>query len=163
MLSKDKEDQLIQLFIMLDDFCIALEGWKQTQPQYQQSPTRKPVMSDSEMLAVLVFYQCSGYKCFQYYYQHMVATLLHDYFPQQVSYQRFIALIPRLLPGLYVLLKWQVLLSRRTNNYFIDSKKLPVCHNQRIHNHRVFVEQARRGQSSTGWFYGLKAAGARCI
>jgi hypothetical protein len=156
MLSKNKENQLIHLFIMLDDFCIALEHWKQRQPQYQQSPTREPVMSDSEMLAVLIFYQCSGYKCFQYYYEQMVARLLQGYFPQQVSYHRFIALIPRLLPGLYVFLKWQTLLSRRTKIYFIDSKKLPVCDNRRIHNHQVFAQYAQRGKSSTGWFYGFK-------
>lgn len=108
------------------------------------------------MLTILIYYQCSGYKCFQYYYEYMVTILLQDYFRQQISYERFIALIPLLLPGLYVFLKWQTLLSRCTNNYFLDSKKLPVCHNRRIHNHQVFIEQARHGQSSTGWFYGFK-------
>lgn len=156
MLSKDKEYQLINLFIMLDDFCIALESWKQTQPRYKRSLTRKPVMSDSEMLTLLIFYQMSGYKCFQYYYEELVATTLQEYFPQQVSYERFVALIPRLLPGLYVFLKGQTLLSRRSGTYFIDSKKLPVCHNRRIHNHKVFAQQAQRGKSSTGWFYGFK-------
>lgn len=156
MLSKDKEEQLINLFIVMDDFCIALESWKQTQTCYKQSVTRQPVMSDSEMLTLLIFYQISGYKCFQYYYEEMVATILPSYFPKQVSYERFVALIPRLLPGLYVFLKWQTLLSRRNGTYFIDSKKLPVCHNRRIHNHKVFAKQARRGKSSTGWFYGFK-------
>lgn len=156
MLSKDTEDRLINLFIMMDDFCIALESWKQTQARYSQSVTRQAVMSDSEMLTVLVFYQMSGYKCFQYYYEEMMVTTLQSYFPVQVSYARFVALIPRLLPGLYVFLKWQTLLSRRSGTYFIDSKKLPVCHNRRIHNHKVFAEQAQRGKSSTGWFYGFK-------
>lgn len=156
MLSKDKEDKLIELFIVVDDFCLALERWKQTQAQYKQPATRQPVMSDAEMLTLLIFYQMSGYKCFQYYYEEMVATTLTSYFPQQVSYERFVALIPRLLPGLYVFLKWQTLLSRRSGTYFIDSKKLPVCHNRRIHNHRVFAQQAKRGKSSTGWFYGFK-------
>lgn len=156
MLSKDKENQLIELFINIDDFCIALESWKQTQVRYKDSTTRQPLMSDSEMLTLLIFYQMSGYKCFQYYYEEMVVTSLRGYFPKQVSYERFVALIPRLLPGLYVFLKWQTLLSRRNGIYFIDSKKLPVCHNRRIHNHKVFVQQARRGKSSTGWFYGLK-------
>lgn len=31
-----------------------------------------------------------------------------------------------------------------------------VCWNQRIHLHRVFRGLAQRGQSSMGWFYGLK-------
>jgi hypothetical protein len=39
---------------------------------------------------------------------------------------------------------------------FIDSTPLAVCHNRRIHSHRVFAEVAARGKSSVGWFYGFK-------
>ena len=156
MLSKDNENKLLELFIAIDDFCIALENWKQSQPQFSHSVTRHPEMSDSEMMTILIFYQWSGYKCFQYYYEHLVAVDLRSDFPKQVTYPRFVALIPRLLPGLFLFLRWNTLLSLRTGCYFIDSKKLPVCHNRRIHNHKVFVEYARRGKSSTGWFYGLK-------
>lgn len=156
MQSKDKETKLLEIFMAIDDFCISLENWKQNQPQLYHAVTRHPDMSDSEMMTVLIFYQWSGYKCFQYYYEHLVAIDLRSDFPKQVSYPRFVALIPRLLPGLYLFLQWNTLLSRRTGCYFIDSKKLPVCHNRRIHNHKVFVEYARRGKSSTGWFYGFK-------
>ncbi len=37
MLSEDKENKLIELFISLDDFCNVLEEWKSHQPQYQNS------------------------------------------------------------------------------------------------------------------------------
>ena len=105
MLSEDKENKLIELFIYLDDFCIALEEWKSLQPQFQGSVTNHPVMSDSEMLAILVYYQFSGYKCFhraagRYYYQQYVSKSLSSYFPRLIRYERFVALIPRLLPGL---------------------------------------------------------------
>lgn len=156
MLSEDKENKLIELFICLDDFCITLEEWKSFQPQFQHSVTNQPLMSDSEMLTILVFYQFSGYKCFQYYYQQHVSLSLRSYFPELVSYERFVALIPRLLPGLYVFLKWRTLLSIRTGWYIIDSKPLAVCHNRRIHSHKVFDGQATRGKSSMGWFYGFK-------
>jgi len=156
MLSKDKENKLLELFMTIDDFCIALENWKQNQAQFCGSVTRHPEMSDSEMMTILVFYQWSGYKCFQYYYEHLVAIDLQSDFPKQVSYARFIALIPRLLPGLFLFLQWNTLLSHRTGCYFIDSKKLPVCDNRRIHHHKVFIEYASRGKSSTGWFYGFK-------
>jgi len=33
---------------------------------------------------------------------------------------------------------------------------LPVCHNRRIHSHRVFKAEAARGKSSVDWFYGFK-------
>lgn len=46
--------------------------------------------------------------------------------------------------------------SQRSGLYFIDSKKLPVCHLKREHSHRVFVKFAGKGKTSTGWFYGFK-------
>ncbi len=33
---------------------------------------------------------------------------------------------------------------------------MEVCHNRRIHSHKVFKGIAERGKSSTGWFYGFK-------
>jgi hypothetical protein len=33
---------------------------------------------------------------------------------------------------------------------------LAVCHNARIHQHRVFAGRAARGKTSVGWFYGFK-------
>jgi hypothetical protein len=157
MLSEDKENKLIGLFICLDDFCLALQQWKAEKAGRQARLTRSPLMSDSEMLTILIYYHYSGYKCFQYYYQQHVCIQLAEYFPAQVSYERFVALIPRLLPGLYVFLKWRTMLSARTGWYVIDSKPLPVCHNRRIHSHKVFDYYAKRGKSSTGWFFGFKA------
>jgi Transposase DDE domain len=39
---------------------------------------------------------------------------------------------------------------------FIDSTCLKVCHNRRIHSHKVFEGCARRGKTSVDWFYGFK-------
>jgi hypothetical protein len=39
---------------------------------------------------------------------------------------------------------------------FIDSTALAVCKNPRISSHRVFRGLAKRGKTSTGWFYGFK-------
>jgi hypothetical protein len=62
--SENKENKLIGLFICLDDFCQALQEWKKHQPQFAGEPTNHPLMSDSEMLTILVYYQFSGYKRF---------------------------------------------------------------------------------------------------
>ena len=157
MLSEDKEKKLIGIFIALDDFCKQLDAWKQSQPErFPARAWEKPLMSESELMSICVFYHYSGYKCFQYYYQDMVQSRLKSYFPHQVSYERFLVSLLKVLPGLYVFLKHRTLQSRHTGLYFIDSKQLPVCHNRRIHSHRVFEHIARRGKSSTGWFFGLK-------
>ncbi len=156
MLSEDKEKKLIELFIALDDFCLALYQWQGKQAAQPKAAVNKPLMRDSELLTVLVFYHFSGYKCFEYYYRELVQKELRSYFPYQVSYERFVALIPCILPGLYVFLKWRTSLSQRTGCYFIDSKKLPVCDNHRIYQNKVFSQVAARGKSSTGWFFGFK-------
>jgi hypothetical protein len=155
MLTQDKEHKLIELFFHLDEFCIALQQWK-LQTNRLTRPTRQPDLSDSELMSICVFYHYSGYKCFQYYYQQMVVPILKSYFPKLICYEPFLCLLTGILPGLYLFLKYRTLLSQETNLYFIDSKKLVVCHNRRIRSHRVFQGQAKRGKSSTGWFYGFK-------
>ena len=47
-------------------------------------------------------------------------------------------------------------LGKQTGTYYVDSTKLAVCDNHRIHSHKVFKDIAARGKTSTGWFYGLK-------
>lgn len=155
MLCEDKALRLTHIFIVCDDFCTALTDW---QRQQGTLPTTKAgELSDSEMLAITIFYHYSGAKCFEYYYQDWVRPQMQTYFPQLISYERFVARMPRLLPGLFVLLKWLCACSQRTGFYIIDSKPLPVCHNRRIAQNRVFEGLAARGKSSMGWFYGFKA------
>ena len=62
--------------------------------------------------------------------------------------------MPRLFAPLVVLL--HSLGGEPTGVYFADSTKLAVCHNRRIHRHKVFDGLAARGKTSMGWFYGLK-------
>ena len=59
-----------------------------------------------------------------------------------------------LLPLLLYMTKLRT--GKCTGISFIDSTTLDVCHNRRIHSHKVFKGIAERGKSSTGWFYGFK-------
>lgn len=162
MLDQNTEKKLIEIFMACDDFCLALHAWQASghlagpTQRVTASPGPARQLDDSEALCLVIFYHYSGYKCFEYYYQRLVLTELKTYFPGLVSYERFVALLPRLLPGLWVLSRWLSGQSQRTGQYFADSKKLVVCHNARIHANRVFAGVASRGKSSTGWFYGLK-------
>jgi len=157
MLSKDKTEKLIELFLEIDDFCIVFDQWIEAHSNKDfPRPRFEGIMHTSEILTIIVFYHFSGYKCFQYYYQELVQQELKLYFPKQVGYKRFLQLISKSIPHLHVFIKWKSMFSEKTGIYFIDSKKLPVCHNRRIHNHQVFKGLAARGRTSTGWFYGLK-------
>jgi len=47
-------------------------------------------------------------------------------------------------------------LGKCTGINYIDSTPLRVCHNRRIHQHKVFKDVAERGRYSMGWFFGFK-------
>lgn len=75
-------------------------------------------------------------------------------FPRRLSYNRFVALMPRgavVLAALFEKLKGDC-----TGISIADSTPLAVCDNLRIKRHKVFQNLAQRGKSSTGWFYGFK-------
>ena len=150
------ETKLIQIFCDCDDFCNIVEKFPTPKLLTGRcNPTRKPAISLSECMCIMIMYHHSGMKCFQYYYEEIVLSTMKSYFPKAPSYNRFIELIPRttLMLFLFVNLFRR---GRTTGYYFADSKKLPVCDNLRIRSNKVFRGIAGRSKSSTGWFYGLK-------
>lgn len=152
--TKVNEQKLIEIFICADDF---EKAWNHLfLPARSGQRRRTPGLALSEMMTILIFYHHSGYKCFEYYYERCVLKDLRDHFPQAPSYSRFVQLIPRCLTLMYWMGRVRGLLAQTTGVYFIDSKKLPVCDNRRIHAHKVFKGIAQRGKSSTGWFFGMK-------
>lgn len=159
MLDKSKESILYEMFFELDELCKLLEKSADgrqlpgsTPPRY--SPQTR--LSESEIMTILCFYHYSGYKCFEYYYDEMVLKELKSFFPNAVTHNRFVELIPRVAQRMYLFAQLKCSFAQRSGIYFADSKKMPVCDNKRIHSNRVFEGVAGRGKSSTGWFYGLK-------
>jgi len=106
-------------------------------------------------MAIVIFYHLGGYKCFKYFYQQGVLKHLKSYFPDAVSYNRFIELKKEVNMALYFFIFYNCL-GRQTGTYYVDSTKMEVCDNHRIYQHKVFKGLAARGKTSTGWFYGLK-------
>ena len=140
-------DQLIAIFCDIDDFCQAFE------PVYarrllhvgQRQRARRTALTLSETLTLLVYFHWSHYRTFKHYYTEYVAVHLRPYFPQLVSYQRFIELLPRALVPLCGYLATRK--GRCTGIAFIDSTPLAVCDNHRIATHKVFEGLARRGKT----------------
>lgn len=159
-MNKNLELKLIEIFCNCDDFCKQFGSDIESKliPSLSLSVrgVRVPCsLSTSELMAVEVFYHLQGAKCFKYYYKYFVEEHLQSYFPGLVSYNRFVQLKPRLFLYLFVfMLAYRM--GRQTGTYYVDSGKLVVCHNLRIHSHKVFEGLAKRGKTSTGWFFGLK-------
>jgi len=155
MITQDKADKLIQIFVEIDDFCQMIN--RHLLKETVKKNLSGSIMTISEIATILTFYHLSEYKNFQYYYTSMVELELREDFPNLVSYKRFLSLIEVAFPYLFSFRQWQCSQNEYTRRYFIDSKRLPICHNRRIKSNRVFKGLARRGKSSTGWFYGFKA------
>jgi transposase len=147
---------ILELFCSVDDF------WQQFAPHWhqelltseQRQRLRPGQMYPSEIMTIVIVFQQSHYRTFKAYYTEYVHRHLRSEFPTLVSYGRFVEVMPTVLVPLVAYLHTQ--LGQCSGISFIDSTPLAVCHNARIHSHRVFDGRAARGKTSVGWFYGFK-------
>lgn len=151
------ENLLAEIFVESDDLLKAFEQYSEQRALGRLLlPRRQPLLSASEITTIVVAYHLSGYKCFEYYYRECILKAYLHCFPKAPSYGRFVCSIVKVVPLLLLLLLYKCSQSLRSGHYFIDAKKLEVCHLKREKQHRVFKGFARKGKGSMGWFYGLK-------
>ncbi len=147
---------LLELFVDVDDFCMAHgRRWQEmTIESGGKGRHRAGRLYMSEVMTLLIHFHQSHYRHFKAYYTEYVQVHLRREFPALVSYNRFVELMPTALVALcdYLQAKYGCC----TGISFIDATSLAVCDNHRIHSHRVFDGLARRGKTSMGWFYGFK-------
>jgi hypothetical protein len=147
---------LEELFCDVDDFCrVFLPTWhRQLLTHGERKRVRTSRLTLSEIMTILIYFHQSQYRNFKTFYLWQVCRYCRSEFPQLLSYTRFVALIPKALMPMCIYLN-----TRRgedTGLAFVDATSLVVCHNRRIHSHKVFKAVARRGKTSMGWFYGFK-------
>lgn len=146
---------IIAIFFCIDEFCKTYEDWERHRLiDTGRKRYRSCEMSLSEMLTIMVIFHVSPCKVFKYFYIHYLSHAHKQDFPNLISYNRFVQLMPRLFVPLCILL--QNLFGEKTGIYIADPTALPVCHNKRINRNRVFKGLAMRGKTTMGWFYGLK-------
>jgi hypothetical protein len=140
----------------VDDFCqVFLPKWqKRLLGDGSKKRLRKGKLSMSEIITIIIYFHQSHYRNFKRYYIEHVCQQLRAEFPNLVTYERFVVLMPSAFGPLSAYLK--SLYGKCTGISFIDSTTLAVCDNHRIHNNKVFEGVAERGKGSMGWFYGLK-------
>lgn len=148
---------LTKLFVEIDDFMKEYEPMMQKKLICNNTVKRQrdTKLSLSEIMTIVVYFHISGYRTFKDYYIKHISTVHKQTFPDLISYNRFVELMPRVLLPLSIFMKTQRR-GKSTGITFIDSTTIDVCHNRRIHQHKVFKGIAQRGKSSTGWFYGFK-------
>lgn len=147
---------LEELFCAVDDFCQTFEPrWQEQLLSHGlQKRHRTRQLCLSEIMTIVIAFHQQRYRTFKDYYTQHVCLYWRPAFPALVSYSRFISWLPSVLLPLCAYLK--SCFGRCTGISFIDSTSLKVCHNRRIHQHRVFAELAERGKTSVDWFFGFK-------
>lgn len=151
-------DKIIEIFVKVDDFCKEFETGivkHRLDAGNYKVRNRKASLSDSEIITILITFHSGHFTNFKHFYLGYISPYYKSFFPGLVSYNRFVELQQRVAVPMMLFLKTQCLGQSRGIN-FIDSTHIKVCHNRRIHNHKVFASVAERGQCSIGWFYGFK-------
>ena len=146
---------LTQLYCTIDDFCKLLEtklGEKRLIGGTKSKNTC--CLTVSEIVTIIIFYHYSGHKNFKSYYKKYVKEHLLKEFPKAPSYSRMIELKREVFWVLALFSK--AIKAQCTGISIIDSTALKVSHNLRISGHKTFKGLAKRGKTSTGWFFGFK-------
>lgn len=147
--------KLTELFCLVDDFSQAfLPYFERYLLSHSTKQRHKPCrMSRSEIMTVMIHFHQSGHRNFKNYYTKM-HYYLKPFFPQMLSYNRFVELMKSVtFPLIFFILSRE---KSETGIYFVDSTVLKVCHIKREHSHKVFDGIATKGKSSMGWFFGFK-------
>ena len=153
------EQLLTEIFCDLDDFYKEFVRYYQKHLLQEDNEKAfkipKCTMSAGEIMTIAIYFHLSNYKTFKWYYKKHVCVYLREYFPHLLSYNRFVEVMQSLVVPLTVyLIKFKI--GKCSGINFLDSTALKVCHNRRIYSHKVFKDFAKRGKSSTGWFFGFK-------
>jgi hypothetical protein len=145
---------ILPIFCDIDDFCLLFEPlWRQKLLETRRR-NRPSALCLSEVMTIITLFHASSYRHFKAYYTEHVMKHYAGAFPRLVSYNRFVELMPSALVPLCGYLQSRK--GRCSGVSFVDSTSLRVCHNRRIHSHKVFAGCARRGRTSVDWFFGFK-------
>ncbi len=147
---------VIDLFCAVDDFCIEFKNkvLAKLLPEDSASQRRhRPHLCESEIAAIVIAFQRSGYRTFKQYYL-AIQVNWKSLFPGLPSYNRFVELMPRVLLHLVFFLYSHK--GKMTGISFLDSTPIRVCNIKRAKRNKVFENVATFGKSTIGWFYGFK-------
>jgi hypothetical protein len=147
---------LLELYCHVDEFVKSfLPEWnKHLLNENKKKRNRHSRLSPSEIITILIHFHQSHYRNIKSFYIFHVCRHLKSEFPEVLSYNRFIALVPTVFAPLCAYLQSQK--ADFDGIGFVDSTPIVVCHHKRIYGHKVFKGLAEIGKTTKGWFYGFK-------
>lgn len=156
---KTTDYKVTALFCVIDDFCKHFEAENAGKLLLGEDGTkrrmRKASLSDSEIMTILLYFHFGSFRNFKHYYLFFIKGTLASYFPDAVSYNRFVEFESRVFFPLMFFLNLQAF-GRCTGITFVDSTMIPVCHNLRRYANKVFKGIATDGKGTMGWCHGFK-------
>ncbi len=88
--------KITEIFCIIDDFCnefdAIIQGHRLNEKKASKSRNRAFIMSDSEVITILILFHSMGYKNLKHFYTQYVQIHLKNEFPHTVSYNRFVEL-----------------------------------------------------------------------
>ncbi len=129
------ENKVTEIFFMADEFykvherIISKTSLKTADLPKKRKYHRASILSNAEIMVILILFHISGYRCLKHFYLEHVSIHLRHLFPRLVSYNRFVELEKKVMFPLMVFIK-KVLLGKCTGISFVDSNPLRVCRNQ---------------------------------
>ena len=149
-------DNLIELYCVVDEFSKEFfPEFEKVQLEYGIKKRQSSCsLIPSEIMTIMIYFHQLRFRDFKTFYTQYVMKHLRKEFPELVSYNRFVELMPSILLPLCFFIHVQN--KNETGIYFIDSTTIDVCHVKRASSNRVFKNIAKKSKSSMGWFFGFK-------
>lgn len=149
-------NKLVETFCDVDDFCqLFIPHWQRLLlDNGEMKRNRACRLSPAEVMTIIIHFHQSHYRDFKNYYLHYVCRQLKPYFPELLSYTRFLALMPSVVVPMCSYLTSK--LGKPTGIQFVDSTKIEVCHIMRAKRNKVFEGIAEHGKGTMGWSFGFK-------
>ena len=149
-------NKLVETYCDVDDFSkLFFPSWQRILLENGEIKRRRVCrLSPSELMTIIIHFHQSHYRDFKNYYLHYVCRQLKAYFPELLSYTRFLALMPSVVVPMCSYLTSK--LGKPTGIQFVDSTKIEVCHIIRAKRNKVFEGVAHHGKGTMGWSYGFK-------
>ena len=143
----------VELFCFMCDFVAEYEWHRFVLANKITTRTRKSKLNIAEILTIILMYKFSGYRDFKTFYSRdLIVNHKNDF--NLPSYTHLVNLHKKAMIPLLVL--WNVLQGTGKGVYFVDSTSIKVCHIMRASCHKTFKNHAKKGKTTTGWFFGFK-------